>query len=428
MDRNSLWLAVVGIATVAPVAVAQKVDPWKNTGVMLRADDVRAGKLVGGVLVRGLQPLDANDAHTVLRADGPYLELSGGFGWVARADVVQKGDPAFAFYTRKIQEEPTAGKWYGRRANAIVGDVGCTIPAPGQLKVTVGRPPNIVGDLTEAVRFSPNEVRWRLDLGAAYLLTGALDKAQEQYAAAIRLAPKNWRGHNGCAVVWFARHEFEKTIRDVDRAIELEPGEANLYSIRAGAWVMLGRYVDGLRDVDRAIELRPTDEEFLLSRATTRLELGDQRSGLADLDRLLELNPVHQEARLRKAVARAKAQEYGEALADCRQVQGLYPTAPDAYWREAHILATALDEKVRDGKRALELARVALLLAGADASYRVYNTLASAHAEVGEFDAAVAAQTKALTMLKANDPDNEKFLLDAELRLSCYKRKAPFRD
>jgi tetratricopeptide (TPR) repeat protein len=80
-------------------------------------------------------------------------------------------------------------------------------------------------------------------------------------------------------------------------------------------------------------------------------------------------------------------------------------------------LATAPDEKIRDGKRALADARRAAELTNWTNGI-VLDTLAAAHAEVGEFDKAVTWQENALAL----EPE----LPEAKLRLELYRQRKPF--
>jgi len=66
----------------------------------------------------------------------------------------------------------------------------------------------------------------------------------------------------------------------------------------------------------------------------------------------------------------------------------------------SRLLATCSDEKLRDGKRAVELATKANeLTAGKDAS--VLDALAAAHAEIGDFDKAVEYQKQSLATMRS---------------------------
>jgi tetratricopeptide (TPR) repeat protein len=89
----------------------------------------------------------------------------------------------------------------------------------------------------------------------------------------------------------------------------------------------------------------------------------------------------------------------------------------------AWLLATSPEAKLRDGKRAVDLATRACgvtLRREADC----IDTLAAAYAEAGNYAAAVETQQEVVGMTSAGDPDFERF----RIRLELYKAYKPFRD
>ena len=90
----------------------------------------------------------------------------------------------------------------------------------------------------------------------------------------------------------------------------------------------------------------------------------------------------------------------------------------------AWLKATAIDAKYRDGKAAVESAKKAMELAGPNPAWNYHGTLAAAYAEAGDFDKAVAEQTKALESKDIDKDERAKM----EKRLELYKAKKPYRD
>jgi len=91
----------------------------------------------------------------------------------------------------------------------------------------------------------------------------------------------------------------------------------------------------------------------------------------------------------------------------------------------AWILATAPDDKFRNGTRAVQLAKKADLLANGSNSIFV-RTLAAAYAEAGQFAEAIQNAQRALDL--ANDQHNRTLAALIQEDLDLYQRHAPLRD
>jgi len=89
----------------------------------------------------------------------------------------------------------------------------------------------------------------------------------------------------------------------------------------------------------------------------------------------------------------------------------------------ARLLATCSDDKLRDGKRAVELAAKANDLSGGK-DPAVLDALAAAHAESGDFAQAVEYQKKALAAPEFDKDQGTK----ARERLKSYEQKKPWRE
>ena len=91
----------------------------------------------------------------------------------------------------------------------------------------------------------------------------------------------------------------------------------------------------------------------------------------------------------------------------------------------AWILATNKDEKIRDGKRAVEVAK-SICEATQYKDYRFFSTLAAAYAEDDDFENAVMITKKAIEMATAKG--DEKTAGSMNQRLELYESQKPLRD
>ena len=102
--------------------------------------------------------------------------------------------------------------------------------------------------------------------------------------------------------------------------------------------------------------------------------------------------------------------------------------------QKANLLATCPSEWVRDGKKAIELMSI-LIADRKEAAPGPYQILAAAYAEAGQFDEAIKAQEKAISLLgkvEAIGPKGEfggtrDLKPQYEARLKLYQAKKPYR-
>jgi hypothetical protein len=114
--------------------------------------------------------------------------------------------------------------------------------------------------------------------------------------------------------------------------------------------------------------------------------------------------------------------DYKKALEDYAVVIAEWPAELLAVNHLARLKATCPDAGFRDGKEAVKLAKQACELTG-NREGMYLDTLAAAHAEAGDFAAAVAAQEKALQDAGYVRKEG----VEAQNRLRLYQGKKPFR-
>lgn len=149
----------------------------------------------------------------------------------------------------------------------------------------------------------------------------------------------------------------------------------------------------------------------------------------------LAVAPEPLDEQRKRAVEYAKEGKYKEAIAGMERYVVRAPSAFDILGVLAWIYATCPEAKYRDGKKALQYARHAdhlwLTAAAEDkrAYYTVWVAIAAAHAELGEFDKAIAAQKKAMEYVKEFAPEEYREMAAVRVAavMELYKAKKPLR-
>jgi tetratricopeptide (TPR) repeat protein len=132
------------------------------------------------------------------------------------------------------------------------------------------------------------------------------------------------------------------------------------------------------------------------------------------------LEPVHRALGLLLAV-RHQPKKALEQLDDAIKDR---PQQPEPYRHKAWILATSLDDKVRDGKAAVACAEQALQRSPRKPP-EYWDTLAAAQAEAGQFKEAVESAEKALQQAQSMRADD--LIPGIQRRLELFKSGMPYR-
>lgn len=247
-----------------------------------------------------------------------------------------------------------------------------------------------LGPPLDLCRVCQREIRWVQEAAG-----GRLIGPEEPYDhmrwlnALVRLNPDSSRAYGYRAQAHQDRGNYDKAIVDLTKAVELDPGNPVEYMYRAQVYAKNESYEEAIEDLTKALDLD----------ATTRTATCYRNRGVL-LARVGELKP---------------------AISDWERYLQLKPDDTQALNTLAWMLATCPDGGIRDGPRAIKLARRTCELTKWEAPWAL-DTLAAACAEVGQFDEAIEYQGKAASLADEEDAK------DFRQRLKLYCAGNPFRD
>jgi tetratricopeptide (TPR) repeat protein len=139
----------------------------------------------------------------------------------------------------------------------------------------------------------------------------------------------------------------------------------------------------------------------------------------------LELHPDDAGLREYLGICYFKSGRNGEAIDQFEQSLRIGPADGGLLNNLAWILATCPEASLRDGKRALDLARQANDLAGGK-SPLILGTLAAALAETGQFPQAVETAQRAVRL--AVEQGNDRMVARLQTEMKLYQAGRPFHD
>ena len=225
--------------------------------------------------------------------------------------------------------------------------------------------------------------------------------------------------------VWVAKDDMVRlkdAVEHYTKMLDGDPNNATWFAFRGWARHKAGQTAEGLKDYAEAIRLNPTAPSWYSNRGLIHMEANKVDDAILDFSAAIDLIPTSEVPYRNRAMAYSRKKDWARAAADYEKVVEISPDSAVGQNGLAWLLSTAPDDKVRDGKRALEAAKKACELTNyKNGGY--LDTLAAAYAELGEFDRAVEWQEKALKTgdIPIKDMDA------ARERLVLFKQKKPYR-
>ena len=194
----------------------------------------------------------------------------------------------------------------------------------------------------------------------------------------------------------------------------LEQGIADLEALR------FSRAVETFSSI---IDEDPNNYRAYTGRGTALFYRKQYDRAIADFNSALGINPTHADAFLGRGMARYYIGQYRRALSDYQEALKSDPHNPRIMNQLAWTLAVCPSKRIRDGKKALDLAKRATTL---DNGFHYLDTLAAAYAEAGDFRSAVKTQKQVVaTLIESNRESDVDIYLE---RLRAYKKNKPWRD
>lgn len=186
----------------------------------------------------------------------------------------------------------------------------------------------------------------------------------------------------------------------------------------------LGQLDEAEKAFARALSLKPGHAGACLNMGNILRHRGQEKRALEWFDTGVAWHAQDTRLRLARAQMHVQMRDYAAAREDLRAAFAVAPANTHVLNEYAWFLATCPDKKMRDGTRALELARAAVQSApGPEAG--LYDTLAAALAACGHFKEAAETQKKALDLARAHGYPGD--LLESwRERYGLYKLNMPY--
>ena len=225
----------------------------------------------------------------------------------------------------------------------------------------------------------------------AWVQTSYWRDSETLFKHALAVTTNNDVAENNLGIVFLQKGQLDEAISLLKSAVDLRPDNSPAHENLAKALLQKGQVADALVHYRKLLELQPDNMEVHNIVGTVLVQQGQIREGVEEWQKVLEIQP-----------------DNGNALNNLG-------------W----VLATAPEDSLRDGSRAVQLAQQAVRISGGRIPI-VFRTLAAAYAENQQFPQAIETAQQGLEL--ANKQGN--FALAAELQgsIALYQENRPLRD
>lgn len=363
-------------------------------------------------------------------------------------DRLRKHQEAVADYTRLIELQPkNAAAWNNRgvawrglgqldRALEDYTEAAKLQPdseLSKQNRDGLKRAIETLGTLSAAIEADPKRADHRDKRVKLYVDLELWDKAAEDLAVLCELRPTDWLPRRNLAYTLARLGKDKEAAAEVARALELGKDEPRAWLSVGNIYRDLGRFEESIRHYDQAIVLQPQHPDAWHSRANVHYRLRQWEKSAADYTAAINRHTtLYKEEKLPPNLFNLRAHCYtflgrhAEAGADCETAYRIAARKGAASNNLAWFLATCPDEKLRDPKRAVALAKEAV--EAAPKSWLYWNTLGVAHYRAGDAKAAVAALEKAMELNQGGTVFDWLFLAMAHQQLGAKEAARRWHD
>ncbi len=321
-----------------------------------------------------------------------------------------------------------------------------------------GEPDMAIADFEALLKKDPSNLAIQQALATTYASTKNYDKAIEHLNEAIKLQPESALIYAMRAEVFESQEKYDEALADLTKALKLQPGNGGALLARARLNYFQENLEDARADINRLLQERPGLNQGILLRSMIEAADGDFQKAIVDLQNILRADPTNVDLQMqlaafyiaderpRKAIqvlngilaadegnwramrSRADALlsvgKHAEAITDYESALKIEPESDGILNNLAWVLSTSPKDEVRDGKRAIELAKKACEVTNYEMPH-IISTLAAAYAEAGDFDSAIKWSKKCIELGEDKLPEQIEQLRD---ELKHYEEGKPFRE
>jgi tetratricopeptide (TPR) repeat protein len=294
----------------------------------------------------------------------------------------------------------------------------------GTLLARLKAPEEAIEHFRRALELKPDYAEAHNNLGNMLASRGRFDEAIAEFQAALHIEPDYADAHNGLADTLVAKGRIEEAIAQYQQTIRIKPDYYGAYYNLGTVFGAQGRLKEAADSFQEAIRINSNSIDAHGNLAKMLSALGRHDEAILQFRKTLDLAPNSIQGHYRLGQALEARRDFSAASAEYEATLRLDPGHLPARTNLAWLLATCPDAPIRNGAKAVELARP-LVETSKHLNPELLDILAAACAEAGQYDQAVESARKALELAEA--ADNQPLAQAVRNRLTLYEARSPFR-
>ena len=250
----------------------------------------------------------------------------------------------------------------------------------------------------------------------------AFKQAMQDFDDSIAIDTERYRTFNSRGIAFILNEQYVEAVKDFTKAVALKPDFTQGYFNRAEALSALNKHELAIKDYTTVLRLAPDDAQALTGRGHANVARGDFEAALPDYDAVIKAYPDNAVAVVNRGDYHTAAGNWKQALADYTAAKKL-GESDLVDQRTAWVLATASDDAIRDGEKAIALIKPCVDRSSTPTT-AMLETLAAAQALTGDFEAAKQNQGRVIQLTGAEVSAKEDS--PHQVRMALYEEEKAY--
>jgi tetratricopeptide (TPR) repeat protein len=267
----------------------------------------------------------------------------------------------------------------------------------------------------------------------AWKQTGYWKNSEALWTHTLAVTSNNSVAHNNLGLLRMQEGRADDAIAHYQEALRIRseraetrnsPANALIYNNLGNAMLTKGLPDQAIAYYNRALAIRPDYGDGHYNLGCALLKKGEADEAIAQWQKALVIQPQDGEIYTSLGNAFLSKGLMREAIAHYQRAVEVAPEDAGAWNNMAWVLATSSDASIRDGAKAIDLARRAVQLSGGT-DPMFLRTLAASYAESKQFSEAISVAERAIEIATAQGKSASANALEADITL--YRVHAPLR-